>query len=667
MQNLIHTTSALKIEEKALVRVYNMLNLLNDTTDTIVEAVENSITNGLNLSHATGLVASIVSSELNLPSDYWTEKSVVVFITNYLLETPLLKWEVSFETTGVTYRSVCQYQESVEALSTKDKIHRMIPTKTSTSMKFKGHRLLGIKVPKHLAECSDTEYRIEVQDRMYDLHAYLKAMKDVVNSKEGVNSIYARYMLEAKMANKLAIASQKTPLVMYTKCDTRGRKNPLLNFGAISIYGNHFQSRTIRSATPYVITNSKVNEAKWILAVELLPSGRVPQEIGVKLFDDNINDIHQQVIDMAKSIEYSQKLHGAYQLMKDGKMSFEKYKGLKAKYLITPNDLGDYLYMIEVFEYTQSVGELTTLLLEFDMTNSGLIHLASSHGNLKMQTLANLVDKNKVHDSHNAMLEALLYVLKTYFKDDAIAMSIIEAFSRNDVKGIQVSLLHGGGVRSMLKALFGDKLDDISNAEEILVQALDHCYGKDVWRIPNMIAEWFRAIHVNHSVITWEMSDGFPASSTSYIQAGRIEVPLMSPIHNGVKHVETAVISAILPNFGTKHIRVSNAEDATVKSVLKTMGGYAAIQHARDAMWMRKLYMIDRFNNKFVDILDKVKLQDISINDIMEEGHSVLLDMSDETQLILDQVADKYEVERLILPKADLSAIQECTYNYMSA
>ncbi len=177
--------------------------------------------------------------------------------------------------------------------------------------------------------------------------------------------------------------------------DSRGRGYVNSVFGSFKPLGDHFESRLVELKDSYIVSQRDIEYSKWLLWTDL--KGRMP--ITQALEEYNSFEVIQQVNVNLNDISHSHSEMLRYKNLKRG----------ETVNVITPNELGDKLYFNAVAKLIrEGEGVESNLLLEIDMTNSGLIHFANAMRTDKLLTPANLQNASKVEDSHSNLAISLI-------------------------------------------------------------------------------------------------------------------------------------------------------------------------------------------------------------------------------------------------------------------
>lgn len=276
--------------------------------------------------------------------------------------------------------------------------------KSFDTLKLKGHALLNRKVAPEVMkaqEASETNFKAKYFDKsLFELHAFLVFYKNKDKIKYSKIQ-YKKYLWsEAQYASNICNAEFKLTKFF----DTRGRGYVNSVFGAFNPLGDHFQSRLVEYTEEYIVTENDIEYAKWLIWTDL--KGRMPMSQALEEY--NSFEILREVNNNIAKIAHSRAEMLRYKTLKRGETLND---------VLTPNELGDMLYFNELASLIiNGVGQKSSLLLEVDMTNSGLIHFANSVRTKKTLTLANLKDKTKVWDSHTNLVQAFIKTISNIIK-----------------------------------------------------------------------------------------------------------------------------------------------------------------------------------------------------------------------------------------------------------
>ena len=384
-----------RVMRKQLQEVVNQLSTKNIIIFNLM--VTTNIQNDMSLSEAVGRLRDkfIANYKLNLPSTFWTEKAVLTVISQLLRNSSKLRVTKVIEKVHgkyiTHYRCKINYPEP--KLITRE---LAIAFKPVANIKTKGHSLVQHTVPEDILELhyQDELWTAKFRDeRLFHLHAFLKFIKnkDKVKANESTLTYKKRLFLEAKLGYNLTDSSIK----LCKFYDTRGRGYPKVEFGSFKPYGDHFESRLIELEEAYIVSPKDIEYTKWLLWTDL--KGRMPLEQALAEYSPQA--IAGQVTKNKNAIANAHSTMLEYKTLP---------RGAEIN-VITPNQLGDMLYFNELVKLIrEGVGSTSNLLVEVDMTNSGLIHLANACRTPKLMTLANLIDPTTVHDSHTNLTNALV-------------------------------------------------------------------------------------------------------------------------------------------------------------------------------------------------------------------------------------------------------------------
>jgi len=385
---------ALRPYVKALVLKLKEFNISEFNT-----LLKSTLKEESNLSEIVGELRAKFVSQFNLgqnTSDYALEVALTSIITQLVRNSNIVQVVSHVEKHDGKF--VTSYRVNpigFEALDRK-KFYEVSDNFESTDkLKFKGHTLINKTVSDSVYEAqlaSETDFRAKYFDkRMFDLHAFLLYIKDVDGIKHSKVQFKQYLWNQAQLGYNLCNSEFK--IVKFY--DTRGRGYANSVFGSFKPLGNHFESRLVELAESYTTTTKDIEYAKWLLWTDL--KGRMPMAQALQEFSSFavIKEVNANNSKIAHS--YNEMLR--YKTLKRG----------ETVDVITPNQLGDMLYFNAVAKLIrEGEGEESNLLLEVDMTNSGLIHFANNIRTEKLLTLANLYDETTVHDSHTNLTNSFL-------------------------------------------------------------------------------------------------------------------------------------------------------------------------------------------------------------------------------------------------------------------
>ena len=225
-------------------------------------------------------------------------------------------------------------------------------------------------------------------------------------------------------------------------------------------------------------------------------------------------------------------------------------------------------------------GEPCHYMLGKDLTNSGLIMLASCTGSEKMLHGANLMGETDVQDSHRQFGEA----------------HGIYNLGRDAVKGVHTPLLHGSSVRTITNILQGIVDDPDHYTEELVAQHNIDAYGKEVANI-DRIAQWGADVVTNtQNILKWKTPDGLTASHHAVMERTplTLEVATTRVKDNCYKtHKIMATMPLALDNRGRP---VYGKDDVTLRSRrgtnVKIRGLFANITHTLDGYLLRRIILM---------------------------------------------------------------------------
>lgn len=515
------------ISNKETRALANLTPSYYNISDEVMSILESTARIDMTVSELVGRVRLPVFKLMGLTAygthlAYWVEKAILTLIVKTLSNTPSISIVMNSVPTWIGDEIHIIKSHRVTECPSNLKLSRSeksLPTESKHSLVFRGHSIPTVNqtVDVAMLNCSETLVSIKpLNTKLLHLYAHLKLMKiGNQKSKETFRSKSKR--VDSDLQKTLNIIGDA--LYMYNKVDSRGRKYPLIDYGFINPYGDHFQSRLFEMDKPYITTQLDIDYAKYLLYTTL--NGRTT-------FKQALESYHQGTVNF-KIAKLIKSLKNAYREMLVYKANRKGY-GNVVSTSISPNDLGDTLYILELNKLIiNGIGKESCLMVEVDMTNSGLIHLANVTRNPKLMASANLSNNDKVYDSHTDLLVSLkratnVSLSKQSGKDDSKLRAVetrLNNMTRNDMKNVGVVLYHGGSLSTMAKALDIPDLDFMAN---VLTEAYD-----DTWKIPNRVVQLNRKL-LAKGITTpqWTLPDGFVATGVSYTTNTRITVDGMN-------------------------------------------------------------------------------------------------------------------------------------------
>ena len=300
--------------------------------------------------------------------------------------------------------------------------------------------------------------------------------------------------------------------------------------------------------------------------------------------------------------------------------------------IITPKQYGSNLYLIELYNLTQSLGKYSRTMIRLDFVNSGGIHLANSTRDLKAMSIANLGGGNR-KDSHNT-------ILASYSKATGD-----NSKTRNDIKKlISTPYFHGVSVDSLKKSL---------QATESEVEAtLTEITGK-AWNLPSRIADWGTEIFMKrNTVIQWTLPDGFVASASAYSTASRIAVFTGSDRDKDLVYIEAQLPLLVTDN----QVLRSSIRATTLNSdgAVTVKGGKVSVRsllavcvHSLDSYLLRQVYVkLNAKGIKMDSVLDEIGIR----GEHVEVMYETIYDTLDSMQPLLQSIINKIAKDNDIAP-----------------
>jgi len=491
----------------------------------------------------------------------------------------------------------------------------VIATENTYEIRRKGQAGNTRKLNQHESDyLEDTIQTIRVgtyNDSVLRLYAYLKFHKNYKKVSSNETAKQYRGRLESQMNDLKNIMGDTLP--MYRKSSHSHRLYYSHNYG-FSPYGDHFESRVIRLKDTYITTEEDIKILKWLVYSEL--NGKSTIHNAVRYYNHSRAMLRRSVNVSKLKVEYKA-------MIKEPTLTAVERRGIKVT--MTPNDLGDIMYFNEMVHIiNEGVGYETDFKAEADHTNSGLQQLALATGDTKLMRIANFTDGRKIYDSHQELANSL----KTVFNKD---------FSRNEAKAIGVSVYHGGGIPSMLRAI---DIPNTTENQELMRSTLIDMFG-EACTLPNDIALRGRDKFMgsDSSIISWTMDDGFVCEAVSYIPSCKVDL-------GGI------TVTCDMPSLSVGKMLIEGT---------KAMSLLAGITHSLDARCMRNTYReCVRQGIGLVDILDKVKCRPsdiIKIFDIQLEYYN-----NPSTMTMVD-ITNQIFNENQIKPKVVVNP----TYTWLSA
>ena len=172
----------------------------------------------------------------------------------------------------------------------------------------------------------------------------------------------------------------------------------------------------------------------------------------------------------------------------------------------------------------------------------------------------------------------------------------VDGFTRKAAKDLQMGLLHGAHISSLVKDLLEAGYEF---TEEEVMERMEHVYGPAIHNI-NMIAEWGKALSCSeYNEMRWTMPDNVVAAHFAYQEGVPLEHYVVSAKHKG--NVAHRVMQVNLP-YATMRNNPKEALYGKVVTVGKTdyetvthlRGLYADIIHSFDAYAARRIVMAVR-------------------------------------------------------------------------
>jgi len=210
----------------------------------------------------------------------------------------------------------------------------------------------------------------------------------------------------------------------------------------------------------------------------------------------------------------------------------------------------------------------TGMLVELDVTNSGLLIAGLSFHSEEMLKATNGYGEAERADSHTVFGNAY-------------------GLTRDEAKKIHTPLLHGASNKAIakeLEALTGDTYTagDVAEGNE-------RAYGKAVHNI-NEIAKYGRAIMSNErSEVSWIMPDGFRATHRAYTVRVPLELELKGRKLKMMKTMPLLLDGKGMPVYDKTTPGAKKPKGKNKGTHTKIMGLYANIIHSIDAYVMRKV------------------------------------------------------------------------------
>ena len=478
--------------------------------------------------------------------------------------------------------------DSLTPMEVKDNKTKEFVKNNTMSKKIKGHTY-GKQLPKELCNYLDlvskhNTFRVKevygsfpIED-LFDLHTFTLLRKDMINPKAASNETYlqkkVRFMNYAAISKGLA----GTNIEFNVELSGSNRDYQKVNYGYIVAYGNHFESRVFEGTEKYIVSTKGLKRAKQLLMSEVLKK-KVTVAEGIQVF--NRESILEHLASWKELVQVNL-----------GMVDKADKFGVRALEFITPNELGDTLYKIELAEIALGIVTETAFLSEWDMVNDGGVQLANFARTPQMMSFGNL--KTDVRrDSHTDLTKAIEN------KD-----------GRN--KSLSAHLLHGGRIGSLSKKLGLDS-NEVTKALEGLMGDMAH--------FPNEVSMKIKDLHLaGRTVVEWSLPDGTTGFSTGYSKNNDLEIikgngktihlNLMMPIKsiNGTTPVST--IAKGLNEKGTQN---------------KAMGTFAIMIHNMSNAVLRRIIIgLAKRDIKAMTILDKYKLSLNSVDELYEEAYNAL-------------------------------------------
>jgi len=296
-------------------------------------------------------------------------------------------------------------------------------------------------------------------------------------------------------------------------------------------------------------------------------------------------------------------------------------------------------------------------MLGKDLTNSGLIMLASCSGSEQMLTAGNLMGQDCVNDSH------------TQFGTAQGVMHL----GRRAVKEIHTPLLHGSSVQTIVKILH----NHVENPDDFTVESVDQhnveAYGIEVDNI-DLIAAWGADVVTNtQNVLKWKTDDGLTAFHQAVMERTPFSVFAASTRIEGKFHKEYKIMATMPLALDRRGMPIFGRENTTAHSHkgtnVKTRGLFANLTHSIDGTLLRRItrMLLDKGESFLVKHDDYIVMPDMfeAVTKVCQEFFSYLRD-NNLMQDALDQIADRLEryvpAPKLLVGNAPNKALESVNF-----
>ena len=215
----------------------------------------------------------------------------------------------------------------------------------------------------------------------------------------------------------------------------------------------------------------------------------------------------------------------------------------------------------------------TGMLVEFDVTNSGLLIMGLCFKSPEMLMLANGYGSTELQDSH------------------AKAAEVFGLKDRKEGKKINTPFLHGSSIKTITKSL--EELTGISQTPDQVKSKLTNIYSEAA-NNPHLISDYGRRIVSNtRSHVTWDMPDGFKAMHRAYTECVPLELQLKTCKLRVLRDMPLLLDANNRPVYDQTHPRAKKPTKNSDGTSTKIMGLFANIIHSIDSYVLRLLINSD--------------------------------------------------------------------------